>query len=122
MNVKNVRIMTILVILLNAATVSYVLGQRPVYDNIAPYVEPYKMITTHEWARDQALMFLKLAPTGMWTDTDVTPLDTLGTSVHLFESGELSVRVSHCLNPTADYFVDVSYLGQSWSMRVSQMG
>lgn len=115
--------LTLFIILLSAATVAgYVLAYKPEPDQIMPNIEPGLKITTHEWARDQSVAYLKLSPTQVWTDTDVTPTGILGTSVHLFQSGDMSVKVSHCLNPTADYFVDVEYLGQSWSLRVSQMG
>lgn len=115
--------LTLVIILLNAATVAgYVLAEKPISDQCMPYIDPGLKISTHEWARDQAIDYLKIVPMWGWTDTDATPTDLLGTSVHLFQSGDITVRVSHNLNPTADYFVDVDYQGQSWSMRVSQMG
>lgn len=115
--------MTLFIILLNAATVAgYVLAEKPQTDQCMPYIDPEIKITTHEWARNQAVDFLKIAPMWGWTDTDVTPTDVIGTSVHLFESGDITVQVIHNLNPTADYFVDVTYLGQSWNLRVSQLG
>jgi hypothetical protein len=120
---KETKMLTLFIILLNVATVAgYVLAEKPVNDQCMPYIDPGIKITTHEWARDQAVDFLKIAPMWGWTDTDVTPTGVIGTSVHLFESGDITVQVSYNLNPTADYFVDVYYMGQSWSMRVSQMG
>ncbi|MBE0633182.1 hypothetical protein IH574_01310 [Candidatus Bathyarchaeota archaeon] len=121
---KETKMLTLFIILLNAATVAgYVLAEKPsTPDQIMPYIDPGLKIMTHEWARDQALVYLDLEPTELWVQSNMTPADVLGTSVFLFESGELSVNVIHCLNPTADYFVDVTYLGQSWSLRVSQMG
>ena len=114
--------MTLFIILLNAATVAgYVLAEKPQTDQCMPYIIPEIKIS-HEYARDQAVDFLKLAPMWGWTDTDVTPTDVIGTSVHLFESGDITVQVIHNLNPTADYFVDVHYLEQSWSLRVSKLG
>ena len=114
--------LTLFIILLNAATVSYVLANKPELDQCMPYIEPDKYISTHEWARDQALAFLRIDPLWGWAETDVTPSGLLGTSVYLFESGDISVTVSHNLNPTADFFVDVRYMGQNWSLRVSQTG
>ncbi len=120
---KETKMLTLFIVLLNAAIVTgYVLAEKPQADQCMPYIDPELKITTHEWARDQAVDFLKLAPVWEWTDTDVTPTDVIGTSVHLYESGDIIVRVSYNLNPFADYFVDVTCLGQSWSMRVSQMG
>ena len=114
--------LTLFIILLNAATVAgYVLAEKPQTDQCMPYIYPEIMIS-HEYARDQAIDFLKLAPMWGWTDTDVTPTDVIGTSVLLFESGDITVQVIHNLNPTADYFVDVHYLEQSWSLRVSKLG
>jgi hypothetical protein len=119
---KKTRMITLLVIIINVAVVAgYVLAKRPTQDQITPYIDPGTTPKGHDWARDQALAFLELE-SGEWIVTDVTPANLLGTSVFLYESGSLSVTVSHCLNPTADYFVDVDYLGQSWSLRVSQNG
>lgn len=120
---KETKILTLFIILLNAAIVTgYVLADKPQTDQCMPYIDLGLKITTHEWARNQAVDFLKIAAMWGWTDTDVTPVGVIGTSVHLFESGDITVQVSYNLNPTADYFVDVTYLGQSWSLRVSQMG
>jgi hypothetical protein len=119
---KETKMMTLIIILLNAATVAgYVLAEKPQTDQCMPYIIPEIKIS-HEYARDQAVDFLKLAPMWGWTDTDV-PITSVGvTSVHLFESGDITVQVIHNLNPTADYFVDVHYLEQSWSLRVSKLG
>lgn len=114
--------LTLIIILLTAAVTGYVLANKPEPDQCMPYIEPDRYITTHEWARDQALAFLKLAPLWGWVETDVTPTGLLGTSVYLFESGDLSLTVSHNLNPSADFFVDVRYMDQNWSLRVSQTG
>jgi hypothetical protein len=120
---KETKMLTLFIILLNAATVAgYVLAEKPNSDQCMPYIDPDIKITTHEWARNQAVDYLNIAPMWGWTDTDVTPTDIIGTSVYLYQSGDITVRVSYNLNPTADYFVDVDYQGQSWSMRVSQMG
>ena len=119
---KQTRMITLLVIIINAAIVAgYVVAQRPAQNNVAPYVDPEATPKGHEWARDQAVAFLELE-SGEWFETDVTPADLLGTSVFQYVSGQLSVTVSHCLNPTADYFVDVELQGQNWSLRVSQSG
>ncbi len=115
--------LTLFIILLNAAVVTgYVLAERPQPDQCWLYDDPGLKITTHEWARNQAVDYLNIVPMWGWTDTDVTPADLLGTSVHLYESGDISVSVTSFLNPSADYLVDVYYMGQSWSLRVSQTG
>jgi hypothetical protein len=119
---KQTRMITLLVIIINAAVVAgYVLAQRPSKDNVAPYVDPGTPPQGHDWAKDQAVAFLELE-SGEWIETDVTQEALLGTSMFQYVSGSLSVTVSHCLNPTADYFVDVDYQGQTWSLRVSQSG
>ncbi|MFH1178873.1 MAG: hypothetical protein V1710_00780 [Candidatus Bathyarchaeota archaeon] len=120
---KETKILTLFIILLNAATVAgYVLAEKPQTDQCWPYIDPEIKIAIHEWARNQAVDFLKITPMWEWTDTDITPTGVYGTSMHQFVSGDITVQVSYNLNPTADYFVDVTYLGQSWNLRVSQMG
>ncbi len=121
---KETKMLTLFIILLNAAIVTgYVLAEKPAMpDQIIPYIDLGLKITTHEWACNQAVDFLKITPMWEWTDTDITPTGVIGTSMHQFVSGDITVQVSYNLNPTADYFVDVTYLGQSWSLRVSQMG
>ena len=119
---KQTRMITLLVILINAAVVAgIVLAQRPNQNNVAPYVDPEASPKGHDWARDQAVAYLELE-SGEWVMTDVSPEGLLGTSVFQYVSGQLSVTISHCLNPTADYFVDVEFQGQNWSLRVSQNG
>ena len=123
--------LTLFVILLNAATVAgYVLAAKPVTDPVynpgsdqcTPYIDPSMEVKTLDWAREQAIGYLNIAPLWGWTDTDITPQYLLGRTVHLYQSGDISVTVSSNLNPTADFFVDVDYQGQSWSLRVSQSG
>jgi hypothetical protein len=129
--INKTKMLTLFVILLNAATVAgYVLASKPVTDPVfdpisdqcTPYIDPSLEIKTLDWAREQALGYLNIAPFWGWTDTDVTPQYMLGTSSHLYQSGDISVKVTSYLNPSADFFVDVDYQGQSWSLRVSQTG
>ena len=123
--------LTLFVILLNAATVAgLVLASKPVsnpvYDPVSdqctPYIDPNMEVKTLDWAREQAVSYLNIAPLWGWTDADVTPEYMLGTSVHLYQSGDITVKVTSYLNPSADFLVDVDYQGQSWSMNVSQSG
>jgi hypothetical protein len=124
MKTKSVRMLGLMIILVNAAAViGWTLAQNPrTPDAVAPYNGNGYVPKGHDWARDQAVSFLDLAQPGSWSFEDVTPIDTLGTAVYRYQSGGLTVTVSHCLNPTADYQVTVEYQGQAWSMWVSQNG
>ena len=115
----------LLIILVNAAAViGWTLAQNlRTPDKVVPINDNNGyMPKGHEWARDQAVSFLDLPQPDEWSFKDVTPTETLGTAVYRYSGDGLTVIVSHCLNPTADYQVTVEHQGQTWSMWVSQNG
>ncbi len=119
---KQPKMLTLFIILLNAAVVTgYVLAEKPQQDQCWLYDDPGLKITAHQWMRDQALAFLKLDPKEPMDLTVIDSDDTLGTSTFLYESSELTVQVTY--SELADgWLVDVYYMGQSWNLRVSQLG
>ena len=84
--------------------------------------DPINLPTVYEWARDRALDSLEIPQPSNWSEQDTTPEGIIGVSVKTYTSGELSVTVSHNLNPTAAFSVTVQNGENTWSLWVSQDG
>ncbi len=77
---------------------------------------------SYEWARDTAVDSLELPQAGNWNTQDTTSEGIIGTSVKTFTSGELTVKVSHNLNPSAAFCVTVQNSENTWSLWINQDG
>ena len=107
--------LTLLVILLNAATVAgYVLAEKPEpeLDQCWLYEEPTPKITAHQWIRDQALAFLEIDPVEQLDLTVYESDEATGASMFLYESSELTVQVTYS-ESAGGHLVDVFYMRQS---------
>ena len=113
---KNMFIIGFAMVILGAGIVIGITALPPEpqdQDNLPP---------VHEWARDIALDSLDIMHPGTWNMKDTTPEGLIGTSIKTYTSGDLSVTVSHNLNPTAAFSVTVQNSENTWSLWVNQDG
>ena len=84
--------------------------------------EPVNGPNSHEWARDTALDSLDMLKPSSWSKQDTTPEGLIGTNIKTYTSGDLTITVSHNLNPSADFDVKVENGENTWDLWVSQDG
>jgi len=84
--------------------------------------DPDNLPIVHEWARDRALDSLNIVHSGTWSMQDTTPEGLIGASIKTFTGGDLTVTVSHNLNPNAAFSVTVQDSESTWSLWVNQDG
>ena len=84
--------------------------------------EPFNPVTqSYEWARDRALEYLDIADPGGWSVTNPNT-GLIGATAKIYTSGNLSVTVSHNLNPSAAFMVTVEHGDVTTNLWVQQDG
>ena len=111
---KNMIILRLAVVILGAAIMSGITALPPESQ------DPVNTPKSHEWARDIALERLEIMQPSNWSTQDTTPEGLIGTNIKTYTSGDLSVTVSHNLNPTAAFSVTVQNCENRWKLWVNQ--
>ncbi|MCW4050184.1 MAG: hypothetical protein NWE89_10675 [Candidatus Bathyarchaeota archaeon] len=84
--------------------------------------EPVNGPNSHEWARDTALESLDITQPSSWSKQDTTPDGLIGANIKTYTSGDLTVTVSHNLNPSAAFSVKIENGENTWDLWVNQDG
>ena len=113
---KNMIILSLAVVIISAAIVIGITALP------SESQDPVNLPTVHEWVRDRALDSLEIMHPRTWSTQDTTPEGLIGTSIKTYTSEDLTVTVSHNLNPKAAFSVTVQNSENTWSLWVNQDG